>query len=194
MKYDGRDFNDKKELREYLKKKRSSMTFNRIMMHSGIISKTLFGLDVYKESDVVLAYVSYSSEVGTHFLIKHALEHGKKVAVPKVLSKTEMEFYYIDSLEELEPGAFNILEPKTVKAVEYEEGKKYIMLLPGIAFDSNKNRLGYGGGYYDRYLSKHKDIYKIMLAYELEKMDEPLPCDELDVPSDIIITELKVYN
>jgi 5-formyltetrahydrofolate cyclo-ligase len=75
-----------------------------------------------------------------------------------------------------------------------EEGRRYLLILPGIAFDENRNRLGYGGGYYDRFLEKYAgyDIYKLMLAYELEKVDK-LPVESYDIPSDKVITEVNVY-
>lgn len=183
----------KKQLREEMKKRRSSLTFERILVYSSHIFETVVNMDEYQKADVILAYVSFSSEVDTHFLIKHALSHGKRVAVPKVLDNSEMKFYYINSMDELKPGAFNILEPPAINEMVYNDSEQYIILLPGVAFDDDKNRLGYGGGYYDRFLEKHPEIYKIMLAYEMEKLEERLPCDEFDVKPDIIITELNIY-
>ena len=195
MKVDGREFNSKKEIREYMKKKRSSLTIERIMVYSTHITKALLELDEYKNADVVLAYTSFSSEVNTHFLINHAIANNKRIAVPKTLEERGMEFYYINSLDELEKGNYGIMEPtEKAEQVIIEKDKKYIILLPGIAFDDKRNRLGYGGGYYDRFLEKYADfeIYKVMLAYELEKVEE-LPEERYDIPSDKIITEVNIY-
>ncbi len=185
--------NDKNIIRNEMKKQRSTLSVNRIMMHSAIITKKLFDLDEYKESEVVLPYVSFSSEVDTHVLINEALKSGKKIAVPKVVSKDQMKFYFIKSFSDLKPGAFGILEPITTDEFVPEHSIKSVVLLPGLAFDDKLNRIGYGGGFYDKYLSKYPYIYRIMLAYELEKT-ELLPCDELDIKPDVIITELNIYK
>lgn len=177
-----------------MKKKRSSLSIERLLVYSSHIFETVVNREEYINADVVLAYVSFSSEVDTHFLIRHALKNGKKVAVPKVFPNAEMKFFYIDSLDELKPGAYGILEPENSREVAYDDSKNYVILLPGVAFDEDKNRLGYGGGYYDRFLEKHPKIFKIMLAYELEKAEEKLPSDAFDVRSDIIITELRTYK
>jgi len=195
MVIDGKEFKSKKEIREYMKKKRSSLTIERIMVYSTHITKNLLELEEYKNADVVLSYTSFSSEVNTHFLINHAIMNNKKIAVPKTLEGRGMEFYYISSLDDLKPGNYGIMEPDlSAEQVVLEKDKKYIILLPGIAFDETRNRLGYGGGYYDRFLEKYADynIYKVMLAYELEKVDE-LPKEEYDIPSDLIITEVNIY-
>ncbi len=183
----------KKQLREEMKKRRSSLSFERILVYSSHIFESVVSREEYEKADVIMAYVSFSSEVDTHFLIKNALSLGKKVAVPKVIDENEMRFYFINSMDELKPGAFNILEPTGSDEMIYDENLNYVILLPGVAFDNEKNRLGYGGGYYDKYLSKYPGIFKIMLAYEMERVEEPLPCDELDVKPDIIITELSTY-
>ena len=195
MLINGQEFENKAALRDYMKKKRSTLTIERIMVYSTIITKQVINLPEYKNADVILSYASFSSEVNTHFLINHALANGKKIAAPKTMEGHGMEFFYINSLEELFPGNYGIMEPlSNAEKVEMEEGRSYLLILPGIAFDENRNRLGYGGGYYDRFLEKYAgyDIYKLMLAYELEKVDK-LPVEIYDIPSDKVITEVNVY-
>ena len=184
----------KKNLRIEMKRKRSSLSIERLLVYSSHIFESVVNRKEYINADVILAYVSFSSEVDTHFLIQHALKNGKKVAVPKVFDNNEMRFFFIDSLDELKPGAYGILEPDPVSELIIDENKNYVILLPGVAFDDEKNRLGYGGGYYDRYLEKYSFIFKIMLAYELEKLDNTLPTDRHDVKPDIVITELNTYK
>ena len=188
----------KSEIREFMKKKRSSMTFERIVVYSGQILKKLIEMPEYDRADAILAYVSFSSEVDTHFLINKALADGKKVAVPRVNGKTDMDFYLLNSMNDLLPGTYGILEPDVEKCrkLEMSADKKYLLILPGVAFDENHTRLGYGGGYYDRFLAKYRDrdITKVMLAYESEKTDEPLPKDDFDVPADVILTEISEYR
>lgn len=183
----------KKQLRADMKHKRQTLSIDRILMYSSHILQKIVALDEYKQADVVLAYVSFSSEVDTHFLIKHAISEGKKVAVPKVFENREMKFYLINSLEELSPGAYGILEPDTKHELRINDNEKYILLLPGVAFDEEKNRLGYGGGYYDTFLEKYPQIFKLMPAYELQKVDK-LPADSHDIKADMIITELNKYE
>lgn len=189
------EFENKTALREHMKKIRSNLTIERIMVYSTIITKKVISSAEYINSDVILSYASFSSEVNTHFLINHALANQKKVAVPKTLEGHDMEFFYINSLKELSEGRYGILEPgDSAEKAEIVKDKKYLLILPGIAFDEKRNRLGYGGGYYDRFLEKYKgyDIFKLMLAYELEKADS-LPVDKYDMPSDRIITEVNTY-
>lgn len=182
----------KKQLRTEMKLKRQSLSVDRILLHSSHILQKIVKLDEYKNADTILAYVSFSSEVDTHFLINHALSEGKTVAVPKIFGNREMRFYKITSLKQLSPGAFGILEPNMENELIPDNDSKYILILPGVAFDENKNRLGYGGGYYDTFLEKHPQIFKLMPAYEMQKVSI-LPVDIHDIKADLIITELNNY-
>lgn len=195
MATDNQVINDaKKNLRTEMKQKRASLSVEKILVYSSQIFNSVINRAEFKGADVILSYVSFSSEVDTHFLISYALNIGKKVAVPKVYPFGEMKFFLIDSIDELSAGAYGIPEPNPVKELILEDEKKYVIILPGVAFDDNKYRLGYGGGYYDRFLANHPHLYKIMLAYELEKREYALPFDCYDIKSDIIITELQIYE
>lgn len=180
---------DKSELRKVMKRKRSGLSAERILMYSGCIAENLIQRQEYADASVLLAYVSFSSEVNTHFLIEKAWKDGKRVAVPKCMDDSKLEFQYIRSFDDLAPGKFGIPEPVTGESVEYNEDDKCLLLLPGVAYTNKGDRLGYGGGYYDRYLKKHDSIPNAMLAYSLQQT-ETLPVDEMDVPADMIITEI----
>ncbi len=184
---------DKAELRIQKRKLRKGLSVFRILNYSNRIYEALLLEPAYQEADVILAYMSFSSEVDTHFLIEGALKAGKRVAIPKCENHKTLRFYYITGKEQTAPGAFGILEPTTKKAVDPEDGKKYLCLLPGVAFDENCYRLGYGGGYYDRFLTKYPKIPRIMLAYELEKTEELLP-EGTDVPAQVVLTEVRRYS
>ena len=141
-----------------------------------------------------LCYISYKSEVDTKLILNYLLTHGKKVYVPKVISPTIMDFFHIETIDELVCGYQNIPEPAgdiTKKFIPKIE-KQYRMLIPGSVFDVTGNRMGYGGGFYDTYLQKCIDdsiqIEKIALAYELQIVNE-LPKEPHDVPMDFIYTE-----
>ncbi|MBE5851721.1 MAG: 5-formyltetrahydrofolate cyclo-ligase [Lachnospiraceae bacterium] len=141
-----------------------------------------------------LCYISYKSEVDTKLILNYLLSHGKKVYVPKVIQPKVMEFFQIESLDELICGYQNIPEPSgdITKKFIPKKDKLYRMLIPGSVFDRTGNRMGYGGGFYDTYLHKCMNnglsMEKIALAYELQVVNE-LPKEPHDVPMDFIYTE-----
>ena len=147
-----------------------------------VIFNKVINLEEYKQSDLILIYVSLKDEVDTIKLIKHSLEIDKKVAVPKCIGDN-IVFYYINSLEDLEERYFGILEPKTNEIVNNFNNS--ICIVPGLAFDKQNNRIGYGRGFYDRFLEKYNGI-KIGLTYKeciCDKIDE----DENDIKMDKVI-------
>lgn len=150
--------------------------------HDSVIFNKIISLEEYKQSYLILIYVSLKDEVNTIQLIKHSLEIGKKVAVPKC-EGNEMAFYYINSLEDLEEGKFGILEPKTNELVNDFDNS--ICVIPGLAFDKQNNRIGYGKGFYDRFLENYKGI-KIGLAYK-ECICDKIDANENDVKMDKVI-------
>ena len=129
-----------------------------------------------------MTYVSLKNEVDTIKLIKHSLEREKKVAVPKC-EGNYIVFYYINNLEDLKEGSFNILEPKANQMVK--DFNNSICIVPGIAFDKQNNRIGYGKGFYDRFLKDYKGI-KIGLTYK-ECICDKIDVDENDVKMDKVI-------
>ena len=162
-----------KEIRKNIKNKEEidKSIFNKIV-----------NLEEYKQSDLILTYVSLKKEVDTIKLIKYSLEEGKRVAVPKCEGK-DITFYYIYTLEDLEEGKFGILEPKTNELVNNFENS--ICIIPGIAFDKENNRLGYGKGFYDRFLESYKGM-KIGLTYK-ECICDKIDIDENDMKMDKVI-------
>ncbi len=145
-----------------------------------------------RKPDTVLTYVSFRSEADTHGLIEELLKLKIRLAVPRV-EKPEIHFYYIESLYDLKPGYMGILEPadnlpEWTPKTGSPGKKKDIILVPGSVFDHKNNRIGYGGGYYDRFLSRYPVLYSIGLAYSCQVV-ESIPCDEWDRPLDMVITE-----
>ena len=121
----------------------------------------------YQNTERIFAFVSMGSEVETE--------------------QREMHFYEIRSLAELSEGRFGVREPKGGAVCVPKEGD--LLLVPGLLFDGKKNRLGYGGGYYDTYFAKHKEGKRIGLAFAAQRFAEELPTEETDVPLDAVITE-----
>ncbi len=146
-------------------------------------------LDGVIRSETVASYVSKDNEVDTHKLIKYFLNDGKKVLVPYIEGKN-MFFSEVSCLKDLELGHFNILEPKNKKPSNIYESD--MIIVPGIVFDDDGYRIGYGGGYFDRVLSRFKKS-KIGVAYEIQILEE-VPREDHDVPVDIIVTEKRVIK
>lgn len=181
----------KQEARKMMKQKRSAMSSGERKKQNEAIAKRLFDLKCWSQIKWFYPFVSHGTEVDTLAMIRFVLEntvqgHRVHVAVPRVQGRN-MDFYEITSMEELEPGYQGILEPVSFcPRVEATEG---LMLLPGLAFDKNKNRVGYGGGYYDRYLERYgnKNLLTAAVAYDFQVV-ERIEAQEHDIRPQIVIT------
>lgn len=157
------------------------------------IEAKVLGLREYAQAGTVFTYVSKSIEVDTTGIIRAALLNHKRVAVPRCVPGTrEMEFHAINSMEDLEPGAFGVLEPKPKAENLVDRGEKGLCIVPGLAFDPQGFRLGYGKGYYDRFLSGFQG--KTVGICYLGCVQWNLPHGYYDRPVDILITERYVRN
>ena len=170
----------KKELRKEIIYLRDNLEdrYNKSM----IIKNKIMNLDIYKNSKVIALYSSMKSEVDTKELIKESLELGKRVLLPRILNKNKMIFIEINNDTNYERNTFGVLEP-----IGIEEKNIDLMIIPGVAFDKDNNRLGYGRGYYDKYLAKH-DIYKIGICYH-EQLIDKLDIEEHDIKMNSVITD-----
>ena len=159
---------------------------------SGKIAEKLFKLEEYDEAANIFLYASFGSEVDTWSIIRWLLNEGKAVALPRCTSDTSMVFHYINSLDELTEGYKGIPEPKESLPAALSEPD--LMIVPGVAFDAEMNRIGYGKGYYDRFF-KAIPLYvpKIALAFEVQMVSE-IPYETLDETMDKIITEERIYE
>lgn len=153
---------EKNHLRNKYKNIRQKIDVKDKIKSNDIIFKKIINMQKYKNSNLILVYASKEDEVDTIRLINYSLKNNKKVALPKC-NENHMDFYYIDSINELKKGSFNILEPITKNMVD--DFNNSICVVPGVVFDKNKNRIGYGKGYYDRFLYKYKGM-KIGLCYK----------------------------
>jgi 5-formyltetrahydrofolate cyclo-ligase len=152
------------------------------------LTAAFLSLDEYKSCKTLFAFVSSDIEVDTSEIIKSAFANGKRVAVPKCRNKKGlMDFYYINSTADLKRGAFNILEPDAdicEKVTSFDEG---LCIVPGLCFDKYGYRLGFGKGYYDRFLDEFSGI-SVGLCYS-KCIEQKLPVGAYDKPVDILITE-----
>lgn len=179
----------KKDIRKCVLARRNCISKQEWEEKSRLICEKVVTHPFFLDSNVIYCYVDYRNEVSTRAIIETAWEQGKKVAVPKVLGD-EMEFYYIHSYEDLEEGYKGILEPKQTN-LAYDENT--LVIMPGAAFDLTCNRIGYGKGYYDKYLHAHPSYKTLALAFEFQ-MIEHIPTEEYDICPQIIITEENTYE
>ncbi|MBZ4669765.1 MAG: 5-formyltetrahydrofolate cyclo-ligase [Oscillospiraceae bacterium] len=179
----------KNSLRKKYKELRLNMPYDEKEKRDSQIFNKVISLKVFKEAPIVLTYVSTEIEVDTKRLINYCFENAKPVAVPRCVPGTsEMFFYKISSMDDLEKGTFSVLEPKPDRCEKISDARGAICIVPGLAFDSEGYRLGYGKGYYDRYLSRQNDLKKIGICYCSCTVNN-LARGRFDVPVDILVTE-----
>ncbi len=175
---------DKAELRKRYRALRDAIPADARAQRSSAIARLLLTVERFEHAGSVFIYVSAGSEVVTHGLIGACLAAGKTVVVPRVAVEPDaMHAVVIRSADDLAPGRFGIPEPTTHDPFDATPD---ITLVPGLAFTRTGQRLGMGGGYYDRYLVQHPATYKIGLCFE-EQLAEVLPADAHDVGMDEVL-------
>ena len=195
----------KKEIRKQILQKRDALFDLERQQKSEEIVQKVIASEVFQNSDVFLLFSSYKSEVDVTKLIEYTLLLGKKVYLPKVIG-LKMEFYRIFSMSELEDGYCGIKEPKVEpsRIFQPKKGEQIFVLLPGIAFDKEGGRIGYGKGFYDRFLEKleiiipQANISKVAVAFCCQIVDNGrIKKENHDILPDYIITEdviLSIFN
>ena len=191
---------DKQSIRKEVTEKKRRMSEAEISRLSLDLKEKFCSLEEYGSASVLYAYMSYNQEVRTAPIIEQAWEDGKRVAVPRIFNKEYMEFIYINSFDELESGYMGIPEPKyEVFADDFDriaQEQEVLMLLPGLAFDKEGSRLGYGGGFYDMYLedySEETNFIKTALCYDFQ-IYEKLKTEDHDVKIDIVISNSRMIR
>lgn len=179
---------DKKSLRKEMLLKRANLTETEKAKSEVLLQEKLFGHLWFYQAENILIYASYGSETDTFAIMREAFRQSKKVYVPKVLGK-EMAFFQISSLDDLQEGYKGIPEPKECieifQAIPEREGDT-LVIMPGVAFDCFRNRLGYGGGYYDRYLADKPYLHTIAIGYACQMTDK-IETEDTDIrPGQVI--------
>jgi len=192
----------KTELRKKMRTVRDGLSEEQINSYSHSICETIIGLRNYTEADIILAYMSTGSEVRIQELINAARRDKKRVYIPKVINKKEMRFYLYDG--KFTKGSFGIREPKNTSdmkmydaELEHLLGKnrKTLVIMPVLAFDIERNRLGYGGGYYDRFVEKVEGfpISFVAAGYDCQIIDS-IPVEANDKKPEMIVTENRIIT
>jgi 5-formyltetrahydrofolate cyclo-ligase len=186
----------KKELRKVVLALRKNMNQKAIDDKSRKVYEQIIQLDEYKAAKTVMLYLNFRNEVKTDLILQDAVAKGKKIVVPLALleQKVMLPVEIVQYPEDLEVGAYGILEPKPDKALVVTPEEIDLVLVPGVAFDYQGYRLGYGAGYYDKFLPLvREDTHIIALAFELQLNQTVYP-DHYDIPMEKIATEDRVIE
>lgn len=179
----------KKDIRKRVLELRNSIDKEEWKAKSKLIETQVINHPFFLSADAIYCYIDYRNEVGTQGIIQRAWELQKKVAVPKVEGDI-MNFYYISSFDDLQEGYRGIREPETHFPSNDENA---LVIMPGSAFDRKRNRIGYGKGFYDKFMDSHRDYKTIAIAFECQLIDE-IQADEHDYRPDILLTEGAIYD
>ena len=174
---------DKKELRRTIRDRKRAMTQEDIELRSQKLGQLLRDSQVYRDADTVYFYLPYNQEVRTVPMVEQALRDGKKVAVPKVYGD-DMKFLYIEDLSRIGKGYCGIPEPLDDGPVA--EDPTALVLMPGLAFDPQGHRIGYGGGFYDKFLAREPQHPTVALCYDFQMLPR-LETEEFDIPVDRVL-------
>ncbi len=178
----------KRGLREEYKQKRQRLTPEQKKVQDDAVIARFCQTPQYKRAKTVLLYISTAAEIDTSGLLNRAMSDGKKIAAPLCTDgEGQMEFYIVDSPERLIKGRFGVLEPDPEVCEGLRSFDESICVVPGLAFDRQGFRLGYGKGYYDRFLSGYPGV-KLGLCY-CSCLAVRLPRGRYDVPVEYIVTE-----
>ena len=176
---------DKHQLRRSIGAQKKLLTQQQIEDCSTRLALRLYEHPAYQAARSIYAYLSYNQEVRTMPILRRAQADGKRVAVPKVFGD-EMRFLWLDDLRAVAPGAYNIPEP--VADGPEADDPTALILMPGLAFDPQGHRCGYGGGFYDKWLAVHPGHSLLALCYGFQLLDH-LDTDAHDIPVDYVISE-----
>ena len=174
---------DKKELRKKIREQKRAMSVEEIEERSARLAELFLASAAYKNAKTVYGYLPYNQEVRTVPMLEQALRDGKRVAVPKCYGD-EMRFIYMEDLSLVEKGYAGIPEPVADGPVAEEETA--LVLMPGMAFDPQGHRIGYGGGFYDKFLAAEPNHPTLALCYSFQMLPH-LETEEFDIPVDTVL-------
>ncbi len=178
----------KKLLRKTILEKRKQLCESETAVKNAVITEKLLNLEKVQSADLVLPFVSANGEVGTREFIAKCFETEKTVAVPRCIDGSNMQFCIIHTFDDLEKGMYGIDEPKQYcEIIKAEDAENSVLIVPALCFNAKGYRLGYGKGYYDRFISRYKG-YTVGVCYD-EFLTEEIPVDEYDRCVDTVITD-----
>lgn len=177
---------DKKHARKFYSQIRKSISERERLIADEMIYHNFINSQYFNDFDTILCYVSFKDEADTRRIIEYSLDNGKRIYVPECVGK-EMSFYELKSIDELIEGRFGIPTVNTDGLNSLSDFKNALCIVPALSFDRYGNRIGYGGGYYDRFLKSNK-IFTLGLTFDSCFCDI-LPSEEFDIAVDAVLTE-----
>ncbi len=186
----------KKDLRKKIIQERDRLTEAEIAEKSARIAENLYKLPAYQDAKAVMFFISFGSEVDTRPMVEETITRGKLALAPKAVPETKELIPSVikDFDQDLVPGAYNIPEPGVESLRPLEPQKIDLLIVPGVGFDLEGGRLGYGGGYYDRFFERlTPGVPLVALAFEMQILPD-IPLDQWDRHVDIIITENRIIT
>lgn len=174
---------DKQALRKQIREQKRAMTEEQIVSKSEALGRLFVASKAYAEAKTIYGYLPYNQEVRTTAMLQKALDDGKRVAVPKCYGD-EMRFIYLDDLSKVEKGYCNIPEP--IEDGPVADDPTALVLMPGLAFDPQGHRMGYGGGFYDKFLAAEPNHPTLALCYDFQML-EHLETEAHDIPVDTVL-------
>jgi len=185
---------EKKQLRKYIQDKRDNLSLGLRKKKNKEITQKFLKTTDYLNSKNIFIYYPCRSEIDTTIIIKKALKESKNIILPRV-EGTLLNLYFINDIyTQLQEGSYKIMEPIPSSCTRADIADINLAIVPGIAFDRNLNRLGYGGGFYDKIIRNlPQNIKKIALSFDIQIVPN-IPVLDHDIKIDIIITESKIYK
>ena len=188
------EMNDKKKIRRAILKERQALSLDEVANKSAVICARISAMDAFCRAKTVMLFLPFRNEVDTRPLIEALWAAGKRVLVPLCQPDVTLIPCRIGQLADLQPGTWGILEPKPECRLPVPAEEIDLVVVPGVAFDSQGNRLGYGGGYYDRFLPRLKPgTPKVAIAFDMQMVPK-LESDAYDQAMDLVVTEAGVYS
>ena len=174
---------DKKELRNQIRQRKRAMTPEEIQTRSAELCRLFLETEAYRNAKSIYGYLPYNQEVRTNALLEQAQRDGKRIAVPKIYGDV-MRFLWLDDLTAVEKGYSKIPEP--IADGPEADDPHALVLMPGMVFDPQGHRIGYGGGFYDKFLEREPEHPTLALCYEFQVV-EHLETEAHDIPVDTVI-------
>lgn len=180
----------KDEIREIIKMRARKSTRKKEIDRSKKIAKRILALGEVKSADAIMCYVSMEGEVHTHELIDELIARGKRVYVPRVRKRGVMDAIRIHAMDDLAPGTYGILEPREGNIIAPQALD--VVIVPSVAIDAARNRLGHGAGYYDRYLENTRAL-RVAPVFEWQMVDY-VPHEEHDILMNVVVSESRIIQ
>ena len=174
---------DKKMIRDQIRQKKRAMTIEQIEEASARLCEQFAQTEQYRNAKTVYGYLPYNQEVRTTAMMEQVLKDGKRLALPKIYGDV-MKFIWVDDLSQVSKGYCGIPEP--IHDEPLADDPTSLVLMPGMAFTKDGQRMGYGGGFYDKFLGSEPGHPTVALCYDFQIVDS-LPTEAFDIPVDLVI-------